>query len=506
MGAGLATIRRAIERGARVGALGAGGAAAAFALWLWMQPDEYRLQLVRGLFQNWERRVQCRPRVFLQPSSVAEVQRIVADAARTGRKVKVVGAGHSWNDSMTTDDTMVNIDKLSRVLEVDTTNHTATVEAGVRLGPLQDTLAEHGLSFSGLPSVNEQSAAGAIATATHGNGPKVQCMSHFVLAAELVDGEGNLVTVSATENADMLPAVQCNLGALGIVVRLKFQLEPLFNLKHTETPVPIDEAVDRLDEYVKDNDYFKMWWSPAAETAQVYCYNRTTAPIDNWKSHAATRWFLYSFLQQHVNNFIMWVSNALLSQDTVNRINAALWHVGFKQRSRVDRSDRHMNVPIKLRHKEIELILPAERGKDVLRAMPDMFRRIGTMSDMAVEVRHVAADGVWLSPSYGRDTVHFTVTRYAGDPSLLFASFEDLCRPMGSRPHWGKWFTNGVAEMRRLYPKFDEWLAVRRRLDPRGVFENDYTHRYLGPVDADPAAGRGGDRSYDPTSDLRARY
>lgn len=58
----------------------------------------------------------------------------------------------------------------------------------------------------------------------------------------------------------------------------------------------------------------------------------------------------------------------------------------------------------------------------------------------------------------------------------------------GGRPHWGKRHTRDAADLRGLYPRFADFLAVRDRLDPTGAFANEYTERVLGPV---PAAGAG---------------
>lgn len=458
-------------------------AMAAFALWLLRQPDEYRFSLLNGVFRNWERRVSCRPASLARPSTVAEVRAVVRRAAAAGQRVKAVGAGHSWNDGAATDGVMVSLDALDKVLAVDRARMRVTVEGGIRLGPLQDALArDHGLSFTALPSVNEQSAAGAIATATHGNGVRHRNMSSIVTGLELVDGRGNLIRCNEDENAELLPAVRCGLGALGIVVRVTFEVEPLFRLHGVQRPLPVGDVVRDLPRLCREHEYLKYWYSPAAGKAQLYTYDRTTEPETSnaapWKV-----WIQEAFLTGYVNNFILWVATAVLPPSKVGALNSFLFDIGFKPRSRVDRSDRLMNVAVKIRHKEIELILPAERAGEVTEAIPGMLEALGSQIDMIVEVRYVAADdNVWLSPSSGRDTVHFTICQYKGDPAPFFSAFERLCRPLGSRPHWGKWFTDGPSELRALYPHWDDWQRVRAQLDPGGIFHNDYLERHVGPV------------------------
>ena len=99
-----------------------------------------------------------------------------------------------------------------------------------------------------------------------------------------------------------------------------------------------------------------------------------------------------------------------------------------------------------------------------------------------VEVRFADADGVWLSPAYGRPTAYVAVHQYwRRDHGRYFAAVEELCRGAGGRPHWGKLHSLGAAELAPLYPRFADALAVRDRLDPGRTFANPYTQRVLAP-------------------------
>lgn len=75
---------------------------------------------------------------------------------------------------------MINIDKMNRLLKVDSKNSTATVEAGMSLHTLHKVLRENGLALSNLGSISDQSIAGVMATATHGTGAHFGCLSTIV--------------------------------------------------------------------------------------------------------------------------------------------------------------------------------------------------------------------------------------------------------------------------------------------------------------------------------------
>ena len=62
-----------------------------------------------------------------------------------------------------------------------------------------------------------------------------------------------------------------------------------------------------------------------------------------------------------------------------------------------------------------------------------------------------------------------------------FRALRAVCTQLGGRPHWGKLHYRDAESLRPAYPRFDDFLAVRDRLDPDRVFANAYTDQVLGP-------------------------
>ena len=99
-----------------------------------------------------------------------------------------------------------------------------------------------------------------------------------------------------------------------------------------------------------------------------------------------------------------------------------------------------------------------------------------------VEVR-VAADDIWLSTAYGRDSAYIAIHQYTGLPyEAYFALFESIVARVGGRPHWGKLHTLDAGRLRELYPRFGDFIRVRAEADPAGRFTNPYLDRVLGPA------------------------
>ena len=99
------------------------------------------------------------------------------------------------------------------------------------------------------------------------------------------------------------------------------------------------------------------------------------------------------------------------------------------------------------------------------------------------ELRTVAADRLWMSPQYEQDTlaVHFTwEPDWAGVRRVLL-EVEAALAPFGARPHWGKLFLADATAIAGLYPRRPDFARLADRLDPRGVFANDWLReRVLG--------------------------
>ena len=120
-----------------------------------------------------------------------------------------------------------------------------------------------------------------------------------------------------------------------------------------------------------------------------------------------------------------------------------------------------------VRFVESEYAVPRASVEAVLVELRAWFERTREPVTFPVEVRFVAADDVWLSTAYERDSAYVAVHQYHRmDPRPLFAAFEAIVAEHAGRPHWGKVHTLGAERLRELYPRFDDFRAVRDRLDP----------------------------------------
>src|SRR3954469_14798679 len=182
------------------------------------------------MWSNWSRGQSCAPAEQLRPGTSTEV----AQAVARGRAVRVAGAGHSFSGGVPTDGTLVSLERLHRVLDVDRASGLVRAEAGIGLHGLVGELHGHGLALPNLGDIDAQSLAGALATGTHGTGARHGNLASGVEAMELVLPAGAELTVP---DGGELRAARVALGALGVVAAVTLRCVPSFHLHAVDRPL-----------------------------------------------------------------------------------------------------------------------------------------------------------------------------------------------------------------------------------------------------------------------------
>lgn len=181
-----------------------------------------------GTWRNWGRSEASMPEFVARASSVDDVVETVRFARDRGLSVKPIGAGHSFTAIGATEGVQLDLSALDGVLAVDGT--LVTLGAGTNLHQLPALLAPHRLALQNMGDIDRQTISGATSTGTHGTGAAFGGLATTIRAATLVTAAGELLRVSATENAELLPAVALGLGALGVIVELTIETVPTFLL------------------------------------------------------------------------------------------------------------------------------------------------------------------------------------------------------------------------------------------------------------------------------------
>jgi FAD-linked oxidoreductase len=426
---------------------------------------------------NWSRLATSHPAQELTPHDAGEVVDAVRDARRRQLTVKMPGTGHSFTDIAVTDGVLLRPGSLRGIMAVDLDAMTVTALAGTPLGELNVALARLGLSLHNMGDIQEQTLAGAISTGTHGTGGVVSSISAQVSGLELVTGDGEMICANAVENSDVLDVARVGLGALGIITSVTLRVEPMFVLEAHDGPMSWDRAVAEFDALAAENHYFELYWFPHTDRVLAKRNNRT---LDQAKPLSRSRaWFDDEFLSNRVFGWVNALGN--LSPRLVPRINAVSARA-LGERRYSDEAYKVFTSPRRVVFREMEYAVPREAGLSALRDVRALLDRSRWRISFPVEVRLCPADDVPLSPGYGRDSVYLAFhTNVGTDHRDYFRGVEDVLRGHGGRPHWAKLHTMTAADLAADYPRWEDFQAMRDRLDPGRIFTNPYLARVLGP-------------------------
>lgn len=427
-------------------------------------------------WRNWGRSEVAHPQWVSRASTVDDVVESISFARQRSLPVKPVGAGHSFTSIAATDGVQIDLAGLDGVLAVD--GNLVTLGAGTNLYQLPALLGEHGLALENMGDIDRQTIAGAVSTGTHGTGARFGGLATQIEALTLVTAEGSLLHVSATENAELLPAARVGLGALGVVVDVTLRCVPEFVMHALERPEPLDEVLDAWGERATSVDHFEFYWFP--HTTQALTKTNTRLPADTPRKpqHPVAAWIDDEFMPNGL--YVLMCELGVIAPGTtppLNRLSNRL----VAQREVTDGWHEVFTSPRRVRFREMEYALPSEAVPSALRAISAAIDANGWRVTFPVEVRVAAADENWLSTAQGRETGYIAVHRYyREDPTAYFEAVEAIAREHGGRPHWGKMHFRTADDLRPAYPHFDDFLAVRDRLDPERVFANPYLERVLG--------------------------
>src|SRR5690554_2226971 len=247
-------------------------------------------------WRNWAETYECTPEKIVYPSSIKEVVSIVSEAAKQKKKIRVVGAGHSFTSLIKTDDWLISLDLLSGIEKLDEEESTVTVFGGTRLYQLGEALSKVGYSQENLGDINVQSIAGAISTGTHGTGLKFGNIPTQVVEIVIVTASGDILTISEEQNAQYFKACLISLGALGIIVKVKLRIIRSLVYEYKSEKVKYSLLMQKLEHYISENRHFEFYLFPYSDVVQVKTMNMTNRKAQRLFFHRIKNLILENYL------------------------------------------------------------------------------------------------------------------------------------------------------------------------------------------------------------------
>ena len=431
-----------------------------------------------GTWQNWGRSASVRPVRVERPRSPEGVQRAVKAAASQGLTVKAIGAGHSFTGIAVAPGVLLELDDMQGLVSADAATGRVTLLAGTRLHRIPSLLRPYGLAMENLGDIDRQSIAGAISTGTHGTGTGFGGIATQVRGLTLITADGEFLRIDETHDSELLAGAVVGLGALGVVVEVTLQCVPAFVLHAVDAPAPLGETLETVHEQAAAADHLEFYWHPHTDVALKKTQTRLPESAKRHPIPPVQHWLDETVLTNGVFGAFCAVSRAVPAIiPPFNRLAVKLTGDGEYS----DESHRVLIHHRNVRFREMEYAIPAENLVPAFEEVRALVADRGWRIEFPVEVRFAASDDLWLSTASGRDSAYIAVHRYwRTDPRPYFDAVEQIMLRHGGRPHWGKLHSLEAEQLRERYPRFDDFIALRDRLDPKRVFGNRHLERILG--------------------------
>lgn len=387
------------------------------------------------MLTNWAGNITFHASSVHHPRTLSELRAVVTGASR----LRVLGTGHSFNRLADSPGDLVRLDAMPYLLELDGSR--VRVGGGLRYTDLGPYLHERGFALANLASLPHISVAGACATGTHGSGVANQSLAAAVSSLQLMTAPGDLVTLDRG-SPDFAGAV-VGLGALGVVVSLTLDLVPAFTVRQ----YVLEDLETSIFDQVLDAGYSVSVFTDWLGTGQVWL---KLAPGD---AVPPAGWYGTRQADGQRHPVPGLPGDSCTAQGGV----PGPWF----ERLPHFRPDVTPSAGDEL---QSEFLLPRHHAADAVRAIAELGEVVAPVLHVS-EIRTVAADDLWLSPSFGRDSlaIHFTWINDAARVMPVIAQVERALAHFDPRPHWGKVYTVNPTI------REDFWDLVRR-YDPAGVF------------------------------------
>ncbi|KXL42329.1 MAG: hypothetical protein FE78DRAFT_154709 [Acidomyces sp. 'richmondensis'] len=456
---------------------------------------------------TWAKTFSCKPELYLQPRTIEEIRKIVNLARRCRRRVVVVGCGHSPSILTCTSSWMVNLDHYNAVLKVDKRKKTILAEGGIRLRQLNDEANKVGLTIPNLGSIDDQSIAGAIATATHGSSMKHGLLSEHVKSLRIMLSNGQAVRCSPEQNQELFRAALVSLGALGIITEVEYQMVDSCNIEWTQTLKPLGTILDTWDTTLwTSKEFTRVWWMPYMKRAIVWSADRTSKPLRPPQEN-----FYGGSVGYHIYHNLLWLSNHMPFILPLVEWFVFGMQYGFSTgmtTSAVEPLRNGLLMNCLYSQFVNEWALPLSKGPEAITRLSAWINREpgaggipfsnkGLYVHCPIEVR--VSDGSTSHPRPYLDntcadgpTLYLNATLYRAylqDPPCkdrYYEAFEWLMREMGAKPHYAKnWqFTPSSYVEQTFGNDLKQWIKVRNEADPDGMFLGEWHKQAFGLGDS----------------------
>jgi FAD/FMN-containing dehydrogenase len=454
-------------------------------------------------FTNFQGLIRCQPVEVITPRTEIEVRDAVRSAMSRGLKVKAARRGFSGsNQSSCVDDGGIQIDtsELKAIESVNRQDKLVTVAPGITLWDLNQYLhRQHGLTLPGVQEYGDVSIGGMIGNSTHGStlAERSSTVHDRITSVRLVNGYGDIQTITGTD----LDFVGGNLGVLGILTSVTLRVEDTFKVQAVFDTHPDYDLEANVLELALAGYSVSVTWFPAQKAYTALRFHKVPndTPGEAYNGQMEVPWW-----KRKLFPFIFKIAQTIPG----DRLSCYLEKQRFLMKSRGFMHDRfaHLasdskgysvgwsheminfvcrdrcplqNLPTSLE----EVAIPLDKLPSFISRVRELLRMSPTCLPLnGIYMRFGRASRGALSLAQGRDTVYvgidFVEKHFGNGYEKNFEVVQEIEQIMleeyDGRLHWGKNRDANFIDVKQKFPRFDEFLEFRDRLDPHQIFTNKF--------------------------------
>ena len=432
----------------------------------------------------YSQRYDCKPVKYFKPTTVNELQVILAEARRAKRRVLAVGGMYSYSAIVCSNDILISMVKFNKILHFDPQAFTVKTEPGISLEDLTIQLKEkYRATLCIMSGYGKVTIGGAIVTGTHGSGINFGCIATYVTELELMTSNGQVLTLSKSQQAEVFRAALISFGTMGIILSATIQCEPVFKLCYHSYPTTLDKVISEIDVTSQSPNHLLYYWYPQVPGSNVSIVSRSRTTETTPVRPRQFSWFWDKLIGFYLFRALIYVTAVFPRLwFFINRLHFRLFC--SKPVTIVGDNTLFFIQRDLLTHSSIEFSLPITRASRVIRELNDWLVRTNFPAPFHVVMRFLKADDIMLSPFYKQDSFIINVMHYKPYSSngeyieRWFQALRDVIEKTGGgRYLWAKENNVTREQVRAMYPEFDKFESIRRELDPRRMFLNDYSSK-----------------------------
>lgn len=414
---------------------------------------------VRMKHKNWAGNIVYSTSNLHEPQSIEQIQELVSQS----KQVRVLGSRHSFNTIADSSDTLISLNNLNNILELNREKRQVTIEAGMRYGELADYLHGEGFALHNLASLPHISVIGACATATHGSGMENGNLATAVSAIEFISADGNINSLSRADG-DIFNGAIVNPGAWGIVTKLTLDIEPTYNIRQNIfLNLPLSQLEQHFDEIMSSAysvSLFTHWQKGIINQVWLKSRDNEEIPSDVYDARPVTQ-------NYHP------IADVSPENCTQQMNIPGAWHERLPH-------FRMEFTPSKGDELQAEYFVPREHTVEAIQKLFEIGDSLESLLRVS-EIRCVASDSLWLSPCYQQDCVafHFTWKQDERVIQEVLPLIETTLEAFNPIPHWGKLFAMSPEKVQSRYEKLPNFIELAQKYDPDGKFRNEFLTTYI---------------------------